>query len=281
MRVQMGKDTRADSARLEGIIGEMGTVVVAYSGGVDSALVAMVGHRVLGSRCSAVTAVSPSLPARSLDEAILLARHHGWDHRLVDTSEVTRGRYVANEPDRCYWCKTELFERLEPYAIDMDAVLCSGANADDGDDYRPGARASREHSVRAPLAEAGLTKQRVREISGAYGLEGGNRPASPCLSSRIAYGVQVTPVRLRRIEAAEELLRAMGFAEFRVRDHGEVARIEVSGTEDMEAVLTARGGIERSLKGLGWTWVTLDLAGFRSGSMNAVLGIPRIGAGSR
>ncbi len=262
--------------RLETIVRDIGPSVVAFSGGVDSALVSLVAHRVLGDACSAVTAVSPSLSARGLDDAVMLARRYGWDHVLVDTAEVTQDRYAANDPDRCYWCKTELFERLEPFARSRGATLLSGANADDAGDLRPGARAAREQMVRAPLAEAGLTKEDVRTLSEGYGLDGARRPASPCLSSRIAYGVKVTPERLRRIEGAEELMRDLGFSLFRVRDHGSLARIEVGGAADMTKMLGLRQEIEGALKRLGWTWVTLDLGGFRSGSMNAILAPPRM-----
>lgn len=249
--------------------------LVAYSGGVDSAVLMAVAHEVLGPRVTAVTAVSPSLSSFELRAAGSLARERGWDHLFVETNEGEREEYARNDPQRCYWCKTELFEVLGPLAADRGATLLVGTNEDDLSDHRPGLRAAREHDVVAPLADAGLTKQEVRELARALGLEVADKPASPCLASRFAYGVRVTQEGLERVERAEEIVRELGFKEFRVRDHGELARIEVPAGE-IERAATMRAELSERLSDLGYRFVTLDLGGFRSGSLNEVLGSPRI-----
>ena len=249
--------------------------LVAYSGGVDSAVLMAVAHEVLGPRVTAVTAVSPSLSSFELRAAGSLARERGWDHLFVETNEGEREEYARNDPQRCYWCKTELFEVLGPLAADRGATLLVGTNEDDLADHRPGLRAAREHDVDAPLADAGLTKQEVRELARALGLEVADKPASPCLASRFAYGVRVTQEGLERVERAEEIVRELGFKEFRVRDHGELARIEVPAGE-IERAATMRAELSERLSDLGYRFVTLDLGGFRSGSLNEVLGSPRI-----
>ena len=249
--------------------------LVAYSGGVDSAVLMAVAHEVLGPRVTAVTAVSPSLSSFELRAAGSLARERGWDHLFVETNEGEREEYARNDPQRCYWCKTELFEVLGPLAADRGATLLVGTNEDDLSDHRPGLRAAREHDVVAPLADAGLTKQEVRELARDLGLEVADKPASPCLASRFAYGVRVTHEGLERVERAEEIVRELGFKEFRVRDHGELARIEVPAGE-IERAATMRAELSERLSDLGYRFVTLDLGGFRSGSLNEVLGSPRI-----
>jgi pyridinium-3,5-biscarboxylic acid mononucleotide sulfurtransferase len=257
-----------------------GRVVVAYSGGVDSAYLAAAAHEALGSRSLAVTAVSPSLARRELDQALALAKQRGWHHSVVETHEMRREDYTRNAPDRCYWCKTELFEVLRPIAVRRDAALLVGTNADDLSDYRPGARAAAERSVRTPLADVGLSKADVRVLSRSVGLPTADKPSSPCLASRFAYGVRVTEEGLRRIELSEEVLFDMGFSTLRVRDHGDLARIEVPSQEIRRAV-DLRERITSELKSVGWRYVTLDLIGFRSGSMNEVLELPRVrGSGS-
>lgn len=242
-------------------------VAVAYSGGVDSATLADVAHSVLGDGSVAVTALSPSLAPSELDAARALARERGWRHREVQTHELERAGYRENAPDRCYHCKTELFDVLA--TLFPGTTILSGTNADDHADFRPGERAAREHDVRAPLRDAGLTKEDVRGLARERGLSVWDKPASACLASRIAYGVTVTPERLDRVARAEAFLRDLGIRELRVRDHGDLARIEVS--PDAIEILT-RGGnrdrVARELRRLGFTYVTIDLEGFRSGSMN-------------
>jgi uncharacterized protein len=263
------------ATRLTTILADLERVLVAYSGGVDSALLAAAAHETLGPNAMAVTAVSPSLARRELAGASELARSLGWNHRTVDTHEIDRAEYARNSADRCYWCKSELFDVLDPVAEEMRATIATGTNLDDLSDYRPGLRAARERSVRTPLAEAGLTKSDVRSLSAARGLPTADKPASPCLASRFAYGVPVTSEGLERIDRAEEIVRALGFDELRVRDHGDLARIEVP-PDTIDRVTAQRAKIERELKALGFTYVTVDLGGFRSGSLNASLGNPRI-----
>lgn len=256
-------------------LSDLRSVVVAYSGGVDSAVLAAVAHEVLGSDALAVTAVSPSLARRELTAAQELAARRGWNHALVGTHEGEREEYARNDPQRCYWCKTELFEVLEPIAQARGATLAVGTNADDPSDHRPGLRAARERDVRAPLAEAGLSKADVRELARTLSLPVADKPASPCLASRFAYGVRVTPEGLERVERAEEIVRSFGFEVFRVRDHGDLARIEVPADE-IERAAELRNDIARGLSEIGYRYVTLDLAGFRSGSLNEVLRPPQI-----
>lgn len=273
----MRDELASKRSRLLGALAGFGDVVVAYSGGVDSALVAACAHTALGERSLALTAVSPSLARRELDAARALARARGWNHAVVATHEVARDEYAVNNPDRCYWCKTELFEVLAPIASKRGATIVVGTNTDDLGDHRPGLEAARRHDVRAPLVDAGLSKADVRSLSAELGLPTAAKPASPCLASRFAYGVRVTPEGLRRIDRAEEVIRSLGFEVLRVRDHGDLARIEVP----QESITRAAGlhtEISAALGELGFTYVTLDLGGFRSGSLNAMLGEPGFGA---
>ena len=271
----MDAEVIAKERVLDDILVGLERVVVAYSGGVDSAYLTARAHAVLGEQALAVTAVSPSLSTRELEGAQRLAAERGWRHDIVATQEVEREEYARNDPDRCYWCKTELFDVLAPIAGAREAAVLVGTNVDDLGDIRPGLRAARERSARAPMVDAGLTKNDVRRLSSALGLPTADKPASPCLASRFAYGVRVTSEGLARIERAEELVRGLGFEVFRVRDHGELARIEVE-PDDFERAVVLRDRLEAHLSELGWRYVTLDLRGFRSGSMNEVLAPPRL-----
>lgn len=260
---------------LSDLIGDLGRVVVAYSGGVDSAFLTAVAHDTLGADCLAVTAVSPSLARSELRKAADLARSRGWAHRLVGTHEVSLEAYAVNGSDRCYWCKDELFSTLEPIAADLDAVVIVGTNIDDLGDHRPGLTAAKEHQVLSPLVSAELSKAEIRELSAAMGLPTATKPSSPCLASRFAYGVRVTPAGLRRVEVAEEFVASLGFSEFRVRDHGELARLEFLLT-DIPRARSQWAQIEDHLRSLGYMNVTIDPKGFRSGSLNEALPLPTL-----
>lgn len=259
----------------------MGRVAVAFSGGIDSTVVAQAAHLACGSRAVAVTAVSASLASGELDEARELARRIGIRHEVIETREFENPDYLRNAPNRCYFCKTELYNRLEELAPQLDVdVLLNGANVDDQGDWRPGMQAAREHAVRSPLLEIGLSKAEVRELARHWGLPTWDKPATPCLSSRIAYGLEVTPERVARIDRAERFLREeFGLREFRVRhEANDLARLELPLEELPRFVDSAvRQQITGMLHALGFKYVALDLDGFRSGSMNAVLPLVELG----
>ncbi|MDE3138029.1 MAG: ATP-dependent sacrificial sulfur transferase LarE [Acidobacteriota bacterium] len=254
-------------------LAHLDSVLVAFSGGADSAYLAWAAHSALGTRALAVTAVSPSFSAHDREQAAAFVRQIGLRHEFVDTREFENPLYVANQADRCYHCKDELFTRMEGLAGERGfSALAYGINADDTRDFRPGHRAAAEHRVLAPLLDAGMTKADVRLLSQRAGLPTWDRPASACLSSRVAYGMPVTPETLSRIERGEEALRRLGFRQFRVRDHGRLARIEIA-PEEMERALApemARRFVEL-FKPLGYDFVTLDLEGYRQGSLNSAL----------
>lgn len=248
--------------------------IVAFSGGVDSVVVAKAAQLALGERATAVTAVSPSLAGGELEAARAVAETIGIDHRTIKTAEFANPDYTRNAPDRCYHCKSELYERLQQLRDEFpNTIIANGTNTDDLGDYRPGLQAAAENQVRSPLAECGLNKQAVRDLAKHWDLPVWNKPAAPCLSSRIAYGESVTPERLRMIDQAEQFLRSCGFEELRVRYHpGDLARVEVPlnqlpqlTQEPLRSELTAR------LREYGFRFVTIDASGFQSGNLNSLV----------
>ena len=264
---------KAKQERLFSILKPMRSVIVAYSGGADSAYLAWAAHRVLGDEALAITADSASIPESHKHAADAFARECGFRHEYVETREFDNPDYIKNDPNRCFHCKDELFTRLEIVAHERGIEhIAYGVNVDDLGDYRPGQQAAQLHQAKAPLVDAGLTKAEIRELSRLTGLSTWDRPASACLSSRIPYGTPVTLENIKTVERGEEAIRQLGFRQFRVRFHGKLVRIEIA-KDELPAALTpemAQRFVE-IFKPLGFHYVTIDLEGYRQGSLNAVL----------
>ncbi len=265
--------TEQKEIHLRSMMRNFKSVLVAYSGGVDSSYLALIATQELGEEALCITGISPSVAAVQREQALKIADEFGFNYRVIETEEMQNPDYQANPTNRCYFCKSELYTKLTEIAAGENiSVVLDGANADDLSDYRPGSKAANENDVRSLLAELGFTKDEIRERSKEHNLETWEKPASPCLASRIQYGIPVSIERLGKVERGENLLRQLGFTEFRVRVHEQLVRIEVSPTE-MEKILD-KAIIEKlaaDFRKLGFRYVTLDLNGFRSGAMNEVL----------
>ena len=260
--------------QLQTIFREMDRTLIAYSGGVDSALIAKVAQDVLGDRALAITAISPSLLPEELVEAEEQAESMGIAHEIVETQEMENPNYTSNPINRCYFCKSELHDTLKPLALERGyPYVVDGVNADDLRDYRPGIQAAKERGVRSPLAEVGFSKLEVRELSKQLGLAWWDKPAQPCLSSRFPYGEEITLSKLQRVGRAEIYLRKLGYRNLRVRSEGETARIELPPEKIQEFVVNTKlSEVVKAFQNYGFSYVTLDLEGYRSGKLNQVLG---------
>lgn len=268
-------DLEALQASLDARLRSLGRLLVAYSGGIDSAYLAWAAHRVLGDQMLAVVADSPSLARTQLADALAFASEHSIPVEVIPTAEMEREDYKRNDARRCFFCKDELFKAMETFRDQRGfSTIAYGINLDDKADYRPGQQAAQQHGIASPLLEAGLRKQDIRDLCKAAGLRIWDKPASACLASRIEYGREVTPEALLQVEQGEDAIRQLGFRQFRVRHHGSIVRIEIA-PDELPRALSPEMAAEftRVFKALGFTFVTLDLEGFRSGSMNALLQI--------
>ena len=265
--------TDAKEQALRALFRALGATIVAYSGGVDSSYVAYIATQELGAHALSITGDSPSLAAHQREQACEIAARFSFNHEIIQTEEMSDTRYTANASDRCYFCKTELYDKLLPLAQARGFnFVVDGSTTDDLGDYRPGRAAAQEHNVRSPLIEVGMSKAEVRTLSRRAGLPTWDAPASPCLSSRIAYGTPVTIGRLRTVESGEEIMRALGFREFRVRHHDELVRLEIAPAElDRALDREMADELARRFRALGFRYVALDLHGYRTGAMNEVL----------
>jgi pyridinium-3,5-biscarboxylic acid mononucleotide sulfurtransferase len=259
--------------KLRALFAEMDRALIAYSGGIDSTLVAKIAHDVLGDRAVAITAESPSLLPEDLEDARIQAAEMGIAHEIVQTHEMDNPNYTSNPVNRCYFCKSELHDTLKPLALDRGYLyVVDGVNADDLLDYRPGIQAAKERGARSPLAEVGVSKLEVRQLSQQLGLPWWNKPAQPCLSSRFPYGEEITIAKLQRVGRAERYLRSLGLENLRVRSDGETAKIELLPEQIKDFVLTADlPTLVAAFQSYGFLYVTLDLEGYRSGKLNQVL----------
>lgn len=267
----MYPNTNGKLEKLKKTIQKLDSAIVAFSGGVDSSLVARLCYDVLGDKALAVTARSETYPHYELENAKKVAREIGITHLIIDTKELDIPGFSSNPPNRCYFCKSELFERLKGLAQEEGYKhVLDGANADDSQDYRPGSQAASELGVRSPLKEVGLSKEEVRSLSKALGLSTWDKPSYACMSSRFPYGQEITPEKLQMVSLAEDFLRSLGLRQFRLRHHNGIARLEVA-QEEIPLAIEKRDDIVKKCKELGYTYVTLDLQGYRTGSMNEVL----------